>query len=91
MYKPYGNKCIVRINKRYILDKDKKPVAFENGELAYEQEQEALVLESNIEGIKKGMRIICLTRGEVPIIKEETKKVVIAIIDAEDICAYVAK
>ena len=86
MFKPFDERCIARIDKRYIFDK-KKPVLDDQGNQVYEQEQEGTVISSNIEGIKKGMKIIPLGRGGVPIIKGETKKHYIVVFDREDIYA----
>ena len=66
----------------------KKPTLDELGNQIYEQEQEGVVMSSNIDGIRKGMTVIPLGRGGVPILKEETKKYYIVIFDREDIYAY---
>jgi hypothetical protein len=87
MFKPFDERCIVRIGKRYILDAKGKQT-LNDGEPIYEQEQEGVVISSNIKGITKGMKIIPLGRGGVPIIKEENKKGYIVIFDRDDIYAY---
>ena len=74
MYKPFGNRVIVRINKHYIFDAEKKPLMAEDGKQLYEPEPECKVLESNIEGLKKGMTIIPILRGGVPIRLTDCKK-----------------
>lgn len=84
--KPFGKRCIVKINKKYLMQKG-KPVLDESGQPVYEQEEEATVLSSNIDGIKKGMKIIPVIRGGVPIRKEETKKYLIVVIEEYDIVA----
>ena len=86
MFKPFGKRCIVRIGKRYIMDAKGKQV-LNDGEPVYEQEQEGIVISSNIPKIKKGMKIIPLGRGGVPIIKEENKKGYIVIFDEDDVYA----
>jgi len=85
--KPYGNRCIVRIAKRFQYGADKKPVISEDGIHIYEPEQEAKVLSSNIPDIKKGMTIIPIIRGGVPIRSLEDKKSVVVSLDGEDIYA----
>ena len=85
MFKPLGSRCIVKINKRYLVDEKNKPVLDEHGNQHFEQEQECTVIESNIEGLKKGAVVIPIIRGGVPILKEETKKYAVYIIDFEDI------
>ena len=87
MYKPFDERCIVKINKRYLTDSKGKQV-MNDGEAVYEQEQEGVVISSNIPGIKRGMNIIPLGRGGVPILKEENKKSYIVIFDRVDIYAY---
>ena len=87
MYQPFDNRVIVRVPKHYILGEDKKPVLADDGTPIYEPEQECTVLSSNIEGIKKGMTIIPIIRGGVPIRLEENKKYSVVIIDREDIYA----
>lgn len=85
MYKPFGNRCIVRVIKHYILDENKKPVVAEDGTQLYEPEPECKVLESNIDGIKKGTVVIPILRGGVPIRMTDCKKSYDVILDAEDI------
>ena len=87
MYKPFDARLIAKINKRYLTDAKNKPINDEHGNQIYEQEQEGTVISSNIEGIKKGMKIIPLGRGGVPIIKEENKKYYIVIFDRDDVYA----
>jgi hypothetical protein len=87
MYKPYGNRCLVRIGKHFIYDDKKKPVIDEGGTHVYEPEQEGKVLASNIPDIKKGMSIIPIIRGGVPIRAMEDKKSVVISLDIEDIYA----
>jgi hypothetical protein len=84
MYKPYGNRCVVRIIKHYLFE-DKKPVLAEDGSQLYEPEPEAKVLVSNIDGIKKGMTIVPILRGGVPIRMTDCKKSYDIILDEEDI------
>lgn len=88
MIKPFGTRVLVRINKRYLDDKDGKPLLDENGNHVFDQDQEAKILASNVEGLKKGQIIFPVIRGGVPIYKNETKKYLDVIIDEEDIYAY---
>ena len=90
MLKPIGNRCILRIDKRYLTEKG-KPVIGPDGQPVFEQEQEATVIASNIPDLKKGMKVYPIIRGGVPIYKEETKKYSVVVIDFEDIYAYVPK
>jgi hypothetical protein len=85
MYKPLGNRAIIRVTKHFIFDAEKKPVLADDGNQIYEPEQEAKVIVSNIEGIKKGMTVIPILRGGVPIRLTDTKKTYDVIIDADDI------
>jgi hypothetical protein len=85
MYKPYENRCIVRVNKHFIFDENKKPVLSDDGSQIYEPEQECKVIASNIDGIKKGMTVIPILRGGVPIRLSDSKKTYDVILDAEDI------
>jgi hypothetical protein len=87
MFKPFGERVMCKIGKRYIFDAKNKPVLDDSGNPVYEQEQEGTVISSNIPEIKKGMKIIPLGRGGVPIIKEENKKGYVVIFDYEDIYA----
>lgn len=84
MYKPFGNRCLVRVTKHFIVE-NKKPVLSDGGSPIYEPEQECKVLESNIEGIKKGMTVIPILRGGVPIRLTDSKKTYDVLLDAEDI------
>lgn len=86
MYKPLGNRVVLRIDKDYLFDK-KKPVLDEMGQHAFKQEQEATVISSNVPELKKGDKVIPIIRGGVPIYKEESKKSLIVVIDIEDIYA----
>lgn len=88
MIKPFGNRVLVRINKRYLNDKDGKPLLDENNNHVFDQYQEAKILVSNISKLKKGQIIYPVIRGGVPIYKNETKKYLDVIIDEEDIYAY---
>ena len=85
MYKPFGDRCIIRVTKHFILDEHKKPVLADDGTPIYEPEQEAKVIESNIEGIKKGMTIVPILRGGVPIRLSDSKKTYDVILDSDDI------
>jgi hypothetical protein len=85
--KPYGNKCIVLIKKEYLKEKG-KPVLMD-GIPKYEIGQEGKVLSSNLDGIKKGMTVICNYRGGMPVIKAEDKKSVMVIFESEDIYAII--
>jgi hypothetical protein len=87
MYKPYGNRCLVKIGKHFIYDENKKPVLNDERVHVYEPEQEGKVLSSNIPDIKKGMTIIPIIRGGVPIRAMEDKKSVVISLDFEDIYA----
>jgi hypothetical protein len=91
MIKPFGTRVLVRINKRYLKDKNNKPLLNEDNMPIFDQDQEAKVLLSNVEGIKKGMTIYPVIRGGVPIYKNETSKYLDVIIDIEDIYAYESK
>lgn len=82
--KPFDEKCIVLLNKVYLKEKG-KPVLDENGEARYDLEQEGKVLSSNIEGIKKGMKVIAAFRGGMPIRKAENKNSVTVIFERQDI------
>ena len=85
--KPFLERCIVKVDKKYIKDENGKPELNDIGEPTYEAVQEATVTKSNIEGVKKGMKVVPLLRGGVPIIKEETKKYTIVVLDKEEIYA----
>lgn len=78
---------LVKINKRYLKDKDGKQLLDEDGNEIFDQEQEAKVMVSNIDGIKRGQTIFPVIRGGVPIYKKETKKFNLVVIDEEDIYA----
>ena len=84
--KPFGNRCIVQIQKEYLKDKG-KPVLHEDGTPRYDLEQSGKVTSSNIEGIKKGMVVIADFRGGMPVRKEETSKSVTVIFEADEINA----
>jgi hypothetical protein len=86
MFKPLGNRAILKITKNYLMD-GKKPILDEQGNPVYEQEQIATVMSSNITELKKGDKVIPIIRGGVPVYSEETKKYVVVIIDGEDIYA----
>ena len=88
MFSPFGKRVICKIGKKYKVDAKNKPVLDDQGNQYYEQEQVGVVLRSGIEEIKKGMKIIPLGRGGVPILAEETKKHYIVIFDAEDVYAF---
>lgn len=85
MYKPLGERVIAKVSKRYIMDAKNKPVLSDDGAPIYEPEQEAVVLSSNIEGLKKGSIIVPILRGGVPINKEDKKDSFTVILDKEDI------
>lgn len=87
MIKPHGERVIVKIMKRYLKEKNGKQMLDENGVEVYDQEQDAKVMSSNIDGIKRGMTVYPVIRGGVPIYKQETKKHTIVVIDKEDIYA----
>lgn len=87
MLKPHGNRVLVKMNKRYLKERSGVPMLDEDGNKVFDQEQEAKVVKSNIDGIKKGMTIYPVIRGGVPIYKKETKKYTIVVIDEEDIYA----
>ena len=86
-YKPLGNRCILKIDKKYMFD-GKKPILDDAGKQAFDIEKEGTVLVSNIEGLKKGMVVVPIIRGGVPINSEETKKHIVLVIDEADIYAY---
>lgn len=87
MLKPHGKRVLVKINKRYLKEKNGSPMLDEAGNKVFDQEQEAKVMVSNVDGIKKGMTIYPVIRGGVPIYKKETPKYNLVIIDEEDIYA----
>lgn len=76
----------MRITKRYLTEKG-KPVVDEASNPRFEPEQEAVVISSNVDDIKKGDIVFPIIRGGVPIFKEETKKYLVVVIDEEDIYA----
>lgn len=88
-YKPLGNRCILKINKKYLFE-GKKPIFDDSGSQAFDIEKEGTVMVSNIEGLKKGMVVIPIIRGGVPITSEENKKHIVLVIDSDDIYAYKA-
>lgn len=83
---PFADKCIVVINKVYQKVKG-KPVLDHDGKEVYDLEQEGKVVSSNIEGIKKGMKVIAAFRGGMPIRRLENKKSVTVIFESADIYA----
>jgi hypothetical protein len=87
MYKPMDERVICRITKRYIKDTKGKPVLADDGAPIYEPQQAALVISSNVEGIKKGMTIIPVLRGGIPINSEDKKDSFTVILDRQDIYA----
>lgn len=87
MYKPLGNRCILKIEKKYMFD-GKKPILDEAGNHAFDIAKEGTVLVSNIEGLKKGTVVVPIIRGGVPITSEENKKHIVLVIDEADIYAY---
>lgn len=91
MIKPFGTRVLVRINKRYLKDKQGKPLLNEDNMPVFDQDQEAKILLSNIPELKRGQTIYPVIRGGVPIYKCETKKYLDVIIDIEDIYGYESK
>jgi hypothetical protein len=87
MFIPFDETVIVRVDKRYIKDAEGKPVVADDGTQIYEPQQECTVIASNIEGIRKGMKVIPLLRGGLPINSEDNKKFSVVIIDRRDIKA----
>lgn len=85
MYKPFDERVIVKVDKRYITDAKGKPVLADDGTQIYEPQQKVTVLSSNIAGIKKGMKIIPLLRGGLPINSEDSKKSFTVILDRRDV------
>ena len=86
MFKPLGNRVLVRINKKYIMD-GRKPVLDERGQPAYEEEKEGVVIASNVPELKKGAVVVPIIRGGVPILSEETKKHMVFSFDFDDLYA----
>lgn len=86
MYKPLGNRVIVRINKKYLYE-GKKPILDERGQHAFTEETEGVVLASNVEGLKKGDIVVPIIRGGVPILSQESKKFEILSFDFDDLYA----
>ena len=84
--KPFLERCIVKVDKKYTKENGKQ-VKDESGEDVWQPEQIATVMSSNIEGMKKGDKVIPLLRGGVPITDEETKKYLVVVLDAEEIYA----
>lgn len=84
MFKPFGAKCIVVFEKKYLKEKG-KPVLNEDGSKRYVLDQFATVRSSNIDGIKKGDVIIPAMRGGMPIYSEETKDKAVSIFEEDDI------
>jgi len=85
--KPFLERCIVKVDKIYPPKEDGKVLVDDSGNAVYEPEQIAKVMSSNIEGIKKGDKVVPLLRGGVPITSEETKKYLVVVLDAEEIYA----
>lgn len=86
MIKPNGNRAILQLTKRYLMDKG-KPAVDAEGNQQFTTDQGAKVLSSNIQGIKKGMTVYPIIRGGVPLYHLETKKVQVIVVDNEDIYA----
>lgn len=84
--KPFGNKCILQIAKVYQKENG-KPVINEDGTQRYDLEQEGRVLSSNIEGVKKGMKVLAAFRAGMPITRLENKNSVTVIFEESDIYA----
>lgn len=85
MFKPFDDRVIVKVDKRYITDDKGKPALADDGTPMYEPQQICTVVSSNIEGIKKGMKVIPLLRGGLPINSSNTKKDYQVILDRRDI------
>lgn len=86
--RPIGEKAIVLIEKEYIKEKGKQ-IMNEDGSPRYEIGQEGKVLSSNIDGVKKGDKVICDFRGGFSIMKSENKKGVTVIFDKDEIHAVI--
>jgi hypothetical protein len=84
--KPYGPRAIVLIEKEYLKEKG-KPILNDDGTPRYEIGQSGRVLSSNLEGIKKGMKVVCDFRGGFSVRKAENKKSVTVIFEKEEINA----
>jgi len=68
---------------------DKKVMVDENGREMYDFKREALVMQSNMEGVKKGDVVYFNPYGAVKIDSQETKKVLVLVVDAREVCAIV--
>ena len=86
MIKAHGQRCLLQIDKVYLKEKG-KPVLDEEGTPRYTLDQRAKVIQSNVEGIKKGQTCYPIIRGGVPITHLEDKKKYVISIDSEDIYA----
>lgn len=73
MLKPLGNRVFLKVNIKV------------NKEGVEEIEQEAKVLESNMEGVKKGDTVFFNQFGAVSVNSMKTKKNIFLIVDAEDV------
>lgn len=71
--KPVGNRVFLKVNIR--VDKNGNEVI----------DQEAKVVESNMEGIKKGDTVFFNQYGAVSVNSMKTKKNIFLIVDAEDV------
>ena len=71
--KPGGNRLFLKVNIR--TDKDGNE----------EIDQEAKVVESNMEGVKKGDTVFFNQYGAVSVNSMKTKKHIFLIVDAEDV------
>lgn len=71
--KPVGNRVLLKVN------------IHTNKEGVEEYEQEAKVVESNMEGVKKGATVFFNQFGAVSVNSMKTKKHIFLIVDAEDV------
>lgn len=71
--KPLGNRAVLKVK------------IHTNKEGVEEIEQEAKVLDSNVEGVKKGDTVFFNQYGAVSVNSLKTKKDMVLIVDAEDI------
>jgi co-chaperonin GroES (HSP10) len=83
--KPFGERVLCKLNKAQRKDEDGKGMTDPAGNPLYDLKQEATVIESTVEGIKKGQTIFCVIYGGVRIDSLEDKKATYLIIDKEDI------